>query len=118
MLLNVPGQAYVCRRLAPGMGEGMPIEQAEQASTPKASQISPQPPIIDPGLVALLPQGPLACEHRANGLITGEGVRVPHGVMDEEGELRRMAESRGIDPSLTLSDPSRDCRRYLDMLAV
>jgi hypothetical protein len=87
MLLNGPGQAYVCRRLAPGMGEGTPIEQAEQAITPNAPQISPQPPIIDPGLVARLPQGPLACEHRANGLVTGEGVRVAHGVMDEEGVM-------------------------------
>jgi hypothetical protein len=114
MLLNGPGQAYVCRRLAPGMGEGTPIEQAEQAITPNAPQISPQPPIIDPGLVALLPQGPLACEHRANGLITGESVRVAHGVMDEEREWRRMGRVAGhrflLDPQRSIQGRSEEPR--------
>src|SRR5262245_25596854 len=102
MWLNVPGQAYVCRRRAPCLGEGTPIDQAEQAITPQAPQLSPQPPSIDPGLVAPLPQGPRACEHRAHGLITGSGVRVAHSVMDEAGKWRRIGPVAGhrclLDP--------------------
>ena len=87
----------MCRRLARAWG------RARQSIKPRghhaeSAAISPQPPIIDPGLVALLPQGPLAFEHRANGLITGSGVRLPNGVMDEEGELRRMGRVAGLSP--------------------
>ena len=71
------------------MRQGAPIDQAQEAITPKAPQIPPQAPIGDTGLVTLLAEGPLACEHRANGLITSESVRVPDGVVDEEGQLQR-----------------------------
>ena len=94
----------MCRRLAPGLGEGTPVAQAEQALTPNAPQTSPQPPRIAPGLVALLPQGPLACEHRAYALVTGEGVRVAHGVRAEAGEWRRMGRVAG---NRSLLDPQR-----------
>jgi hypothetical protein len=70
ILLDMPGQEHVRTRLPPRMRQGAPIDQAQEAITPKAPQIPPQPPIVDAGLLTLLPQGPLACEHRANGLIT------------------------------------------------
>jgi hypothetical protein len=69
-LLDVPGQEHVRPRLAPRMRQGAPIDQAQEAITPKAPQIPPHPPLVHAGLVTLLAEGPLACEHRAHGLIT------------------------------------------------
>jgi hypothetical protein len=54
VLLNRPGQEVLHGRLTPHMGQGAPIDQAQEASTPKAPQIPPQPPIINPGPLALL----------------------------------------------------------------
>ena len=53
------------------MGQGAPIDEAQETIALKASQITPQAPIIDPSQLALLWQGPLALQHRANGLIAG-----------------------------------------------
>jgi hypothetical protein len=71
MLLDVPREEHRCPRLPSCMRQGAPIDQAQEAAAPKAPQIPPQPPIVHPGLLALLPQGLLAFEHGANGLITG-----------------------------------------------
>jgi hypothetical protein len=43
------------------MWQGASIDQAQEASTPKAPQIAPQPPVVHSGLLALLNQGSLAC---------------------------------------------------------
>jgi hypothetical protein len=55
---------------------------------PKASEIPPQSPIIDAGLLALSAEGPLTRQHRTEGLIAGEGFRRRRRVTDEERELR------------------------------
>lgn len=94
-LLDVPGQEHVRTRLTPRVRQGAPINQAQDAITPKAPQIPPQPPIVYAGLLTLLPQGPLAFENRADGLITGYGVRIPNGIPDKEGQLQRVGQGAG-----------------------
>jgi hypothetical protein len=71
VLLDVSGQEGLCGGLPPRMGQGAPIDQTQEARTPKAPQITPQPPGVHAGLLALLDQGPLACQHGTHGLIAG-----------------------------------------------
>jgi hypothetical protein len=71
------------------MGRGAPSDQARETPAPKALPITPQPPMVHPGGMALLRQGALTLQDRANGLIAGEGFQISTGVTDEEGELRR-----------------------------
>jgi hypothetical protein len=71
VLLKMPGQEVWHGRLPPRMGQAAPIDQAQEPIAPKAPQIPPQTPIVNPGPLALLPQGPLTLQHRANGFITG-----------------------------------------------
>jgi hypothetical protein len=59
VLLNRPGQEVLHGRLAPHMGQGAPIDQAQEPIALKGTQIPPQTPITNPGPLALLPQGPL-----------------------------------------------------------
>jgi hypothetical protein len=61
VLLEISGQEDIYGGLARRMGQGASIDQTQEASTPKAPQIAPQPPGVHPGLLALLNQGSLAC---------------------------------------------------------
>ena len=54
VLLDVSGQESSDGGLPPRMGQGAPIDQAQEACPPKAPQITPQPPVVHPGLLALL----------------------------------------------------------------
>jgi len=54
VLQNMPGQEVLHGRLPPRMGQGAPIDQAQETIAPKAPQITPQTPIVNPGLLALL----------------------------------------------------------------
>jgi hypothetical protein len=71
VLLKMPGQEVFHGGLAPRMGQGAPINQAQKPIAPKTPQIPPQPPIRQPGPLALLPQGSFTFQHRADGFITG-----------------------------------------------
>jgi hypothetical protein len=71
VLLDGSGQEGLCGGLAPRMRQGAPIDQAQEARVLQAPEITPQPPVAHPGLLALLDQGPLACQHGANGRIAG-----------------------------------------------
>src|SRR4029453_17014500 len=61
VLLEISGQESIYGGLARGMGEGAWIDQAQEARPGKPPQIAPQPPVVHPGLLALLNQGSLAC---------------------------------------------------------
>jgi hypothetical protein len=69
------------------MGQGAPVNQAQETTAPKALEIPPQPPIVHPGDVALLRQGALTLQDGANGFIAGERVLIASGVVGKEGEL-------------------------------
>jgi hypothetical protein len=60
VLLDILGQGGVYGGLAPRMGQPAPINQAQEASPPKAPEITPQPPVVHSGRLALLHQWPLA----------------------------------------------------------
>jgi hypothetical protein len=97
VLPQVSGQEGFHRGSPSGVRERAPIDQAQEAMAPKAPEITPQSPIADPGLVALLAEGPLTGQHRAKGFIAGEGFRRRRGVTDKERELkcrRRLAGHR------------------------
>jgi hypothetical protein len=55
VLLKMPGQEVLHGGLTPRMGQGAPINQAQEPIAPKTPQIPPQPPIIHPGPLTLLP---------------------------------------------------------------
>ena len=90
VLPQVSGYEGLHRRPPPGVAQGAPIDQAQEAMALKAPEITPQSPIVDPGLLALLAERPLTRQHRTEGLIAGEGCRRRHGVTDEQGQLRGM----------------------------
>jgi hypothetical protein len=69
VLLKMPGQEVLHGGLAPRMGQGAPIDEAQEPIAPKPLQIPPQPPIIHPSPLALLPQGAFTLQHRAESLI-------------------------------------------------
>jgi hypothetical protein len=54
---------------------------------PKVPEIPPQSPVVDPGLLTLLAEGPLTRQHRTDGLIAGERFGRRRRVTDEEREL-------------------------------
>jgi hypothetical protein len=95
LLLDVPGQEDFRRRLPSGMGQRALIDQAQETTAPKTLQIPPQPPIVDPGDVALLWQGALTLQHGANGFVAGYSVKIASGVMDEERELQHTGRVAG-----------------------
>jgi hypothetical protein len=95
LLLDVPGEEDIRPRLPPCMGQRALIDQAQEATAPKALQIPPQPPIVDPGGAALLRQGALTLQDRANSLIAGDGVTIANGITDEEGELQHTGRVTG-----------------------
>ena len=41
----------------PGVAQGAPIDQAQEAIAPNTPEIPPQSPVVDPGLLALLAEG-------------------------------------------------------------
>jgi hypothetical protein len=88
VLPKVSGQKGFHRGSPSGVRERAPINQAQEAMAPKASEIAPQSPIVDPGPSALLAEGPLTGQHRAKGFIAGEGFRRRRGVTDKERELK------------------------------
>ena len=65
VLPNVPGQEGLRRGLSLGVMQGAPIAHAQQAMAPLTPEITPQSPIINPSLLALLAEGPLTRQHRA-----------------------------------------------------
>ena len=76
-LPDAPGQEHVRTGLPPRMRQGAPTDQAQEPIAPKAPQIPPQPPLVDPSLLTLLSQGPLALENRANSLIAANASGYP-----------------------------------------
>jgi hypothetical protein len=74
VLLDMVGEEGLYGGPAPRMGYGASIDQAQEAGTPQAPQIPPQPPVVHAGLLALLHQGSFACQDRPNGLIAGQDV--------------------------------------------
>jgi hypothetical protein len=85
--LDGAGQEGLCGGLAPRMGQGAPIDQAQEARPPKAPQVPPQPPVVQPGPWALLDEGPLTRQPGTNGLIAGSDVLGHRRFTDEQGEL-------------------------------
>ena len=71
-----------------GVRERAPIDQAQEAMTPKAPEITPQSLIVDPGPLALLAEGALPRQHRVKGFIAGEGFGRRRGGTDKERELK------------------------------
>jgi hypothetical protein len=69
VLLKMPGQEVLYGALAPRMGQGAPINEAQEPIASKALSIPPQPPILHPSPLALLPQRAFTLQHRADGLI-------------------------------------------------
>ena len=95
VLLHGPREEIEHGRLAPPVGPGALIAQAQEASPLKAPQVPPQPPIIEAGQWALLWEGPLAPQHRSDGFIAGQGCGRRRGVTDEERELRHTGRIAG-----------------------
>jgi hypothetical protein len=44
--------------------QAAPVDQAQKAMAPKAPEIPPQSPVVDPGLLTLLAEGPLTRQQR------------------------------------------------------
>jgi hypothetical protein len=93
--LHGPREEVLHGGLAPPIGPGALIDQAQEASPLKAPQVPPPPPIIDAGPLALLPQGPLTLQHRSEGFIAGQGFGRRRRVMHEERKLRRRGRIAG-----------------------
>jgi hypothetical protein len=66
MLLDVTQQALFERELTPRMRQLALINQSEEAITLKATQLAPQPPIVEARLAALLGKRPLPLQDGAD----------------------------------------------------
>ncbi len=95
VLLHGPREEVLHGRLAPPIGPGALIEQAQETRPLKAPQVPPPPPIIDADQSALLWEGPLALQHRSDGFIAGQGFGRRRRVMNEKRELRRTGRIAG-----------------------
>jgi hypothetical protein len=69
VLLDVTWQERFDGGLPPGVGELTAIDQSQEAMTCKAAQVTPQPPIVEACLTAVLRQCTLLLQDRANRLI-------------------------------------------------
>jgi hypothetical protein len=65
VLLDVARQALFERELTPRMRPLALINQSEEAITLKATQVAPQPPIVEARLAALLGKRPLPLQDGA-----------------------------------------------------
>jgi hypothetical protein len=71
LVLHMQRDAHVERGWAARMGQGSVIEEADKARALKALQISPQLVVGDTRRLALLGEGGLALENRAQPVIAG-----------------------------------------------
>jgi hypothetical protein len=87
MLLDVTRQALFERDLPPRMRQLALINQSEEAITLKATQVAPQPPIVEARLAAVLRKRTLLLQDRTDLFIACEGLLIGWRVSREEGQL-------------------------------
>ena len=94
VLLDVTWQERFDGSLPPGVGELTAIDQSQEAMTWKAAPVTPQPPIVEACLAAVLRQCTLPRQDRTNRLIAREGVLIGWRVTRAEVPLESAELSR------------------------